>query len=122
MYNTLNEIKEQLFDAPVDVKEAFNSIVEYFDLFKKYYVIYNPTANTYSVMTKKDIDESIKIKEAKLDNLPIKLKRRMIKNPFIEYTEPTRLKKEISALKSPKAGPFRTKEKAEAKKKELELE
>jgi len=31
MYTELNKIKEQLFDAPVEVKQAFNSLVEYFD-------------------------------------------------------------------------------------------
>lgn len=30
MYSTLQEIKEQLFDAPVEVKEAFNNVVGYF--------------------------------------------------------------------------------------------
>jgi len=38
MYNTLNEIKEQLFDAPIDVKEAFNSIVRYFDDDSEYWI------------------------------------------------------------------------------------
>jgi len=31
MYTELQSIKEQLFDAPVEVKKAFNSIVGYFD-------------------------------------------------------------------------------------------
>jgi len=31
LHDSLTEIKEQLFDAPVEVKEAFNSIVGYFD-------------------------------------------------------------------------------------------
>ena len=28
--DNLKEIKEQLFDAPVEVKKAFNQVVEYF--------------------------------------------------------------------------------------------
>jgi len=41
MLEYLKEIKEELFDAPVDVKEAFNSIVGWFDD-SKFIVIREP--------------------------------------------------------------------------------
>jgi len=40
MHNILQELKEQLFDAPVEVKEAFNSIVSYFDVEYTYKDLY----------------------------------------------------------------------------------
>lgn len=30
LFNNLNEVKEALFDAPVDVKSSFNNVVQYF--------------------------------------------------------------------------------------------
>jgi len=39
MLEYLKEIKEGLFDAPSEVKEAFNSIVRYFDDIKTFIVV-----------------------------------------------------------------------------------
>jgi len=36
MLEYLKEIKEELFDAPIEVKEAFNELVNYFDLKSRY--------------------------------------------------------------------------------------
>jgi len=48
MIEYLKEIKEKLFDAPSEVKEAFNSIVRYFDFNDDYnkYMIVIITGNT----------------------------------------------------------------------------
>jgi len=44
-YDDLQRVKEQLFDAPIEVKEAFNTVVRYFSWFKRdegpkeYYIV-----------------------------------------------------------------------------------
>ena len=38
MKEELKNIKELLFDAPIEVKKAFNQVVEYFAMPKNYYV------------------------------------------------------------------------------------
>ena len=43
MKEELKSIKEMLFDAPVEVKQAFNQVVEYFDDNKKFYFVVGVT-------------------------------------------------------------------------------
>jgi len=61
MYTELNQIKEQLFDAPVEVKQAFNSIVEYFDNQETFWVEYKEGSETkwyqFKAKDKKDAEK-----------------------------------------------------------------
>jgi hypothetical protein len=45
LFDNLGEIKEQLFDAPTEIKHAFNDVVQYFSYTKTWYVICETNGN-----------------------------------------------------------------------------
>ena len=101
MLKELQSVKEQLFDAPIEVKESFNNLVKYF-ADEKFYVVheFSPMGpGTLMVKT----DSQIKAREEKYkDN----------KYPFSKAAG-------SSSGWKVKAGPFKTKEEAKAKRDEM---
>ena len=53
-FDNLKEIKEQLFDAPIEVKKAFNQVVEYFAMPKGFMDWANKQPEYIAFQEKKD--------------------------------------------------------------------
>lgn len=56
MKEELKNIKEQLFDAPVEVKKAFNQVVEYFDD-KEIITVHKRSDGGYTIKVNGKIDK-----------------------------------------------------------------